>query len=425
LKNSKKVTADSSFDYEKNSFQSMLDDFLKNSSQENEKYNNDFLLQLQTSINYAKENLKELDIKDKYSVVSTDVLYDIDDKYYSLNKIHISSIFLPIKNIALSKDTSYLQKLKNHYDAITDKGYGINLYKLKETEIYFAIITIPTSIVNSESVSLFLCKKGYMFKILLKYKQYLKHNVKDPQKPILGEKMFNSIINNSIGLLKSKKELDKWNIKIKKGLLLTGPPGNGKTTMCKYIRDECTKMGYSYTVIENSELSACVAQNKSLSDLINGVDVSFFDDIDVDYFNRGSSQATIACSLLTALDGMVDNKYSIRIFSTNEEVQDLDPAFCRPGRIDHIFEFKLPSAKLRKQYFESFNIELKDYINNNNIKIIEDTDGLSFADLEFIRTQMIIEYIQSDKWNYQSILKDLVSRKEEVGSAREKIGFGL
>ena len=404
----------------------ILSKMLGDISNEGTQYSSDFLSQLKKSIDYAKEEFKELDIKnEEYNIVNIDCFYNIEDKYYTSSSFNICSIFIPVKKIGLSNNNPYFQKNKNHFDTLDFRGYGINLYRIKDTKIYFSVISIPTNVNNGEAVSAFLVKKGYMSKILLKYKDHVKKNMKKAKKPILNDKMFNAIINNSIGLLKSKKELDKWNIKIKKGLLLTGPPGNGKTTMCKYIRDECSRMGYSYSIIENSELASCIQQNKSLSDLINGIDVAFFDDVDVDYFNRSSSQSSVACGLLTALDGMVDNKYSIRIFSTNEEVQELDPAFCRPGRIDHIYEFDIPSPKLRKKYFEFYNQELKDYINENNIDIIEDTESLSFADLEFIRTQMVIEYIQTGKWNYKVILEELIERKREIGSSsKERIGFG-
>jgi len=404
----------------------ILSKMLGDISNEGTQYSSDFLSQLKKSIDYAKEEFKELDIKnEEYNIVNIDCFYNIEDKYYTSSSFNICSIFIPVKKIGLSNNNPYFQKNKNHFDTLDFRGYGINLYRIKDTKIYFSVISIPTNVNHGEAVSAFLVKKGYMSKILLKYKDHVKKNMKKAKKPILNDKMFNAIINNSIGLLKSKKELDKWNIKIKKGLLLTGPPGNGKTTMCKYIRDECSRMGYSYSIIENSELASCIQQNKSLSDLINGIDVAFFDDVDVDYFNRSSSQSSVACGLLTALDGMVDNKYSIRIFSTNEEVQELDPAFCRPGRIDHIYEFDIPSPKLRKKYFEFYNQELKDYINENNIDIIEDTESLSFADLEFIRTQMVIEYIQTGKWNYKVILEELIERKREIGSSsKERIGFG-
>jgi hypothetical protein len=55
--------------------------------------------------------------------------------------------------------------------------------------------------------------------------------------------------------------------------------------------------------------------------------VKFFDDIDVAYLDRKKGNGKMACSMLTAMDGMREDENLVRIFTTNEPVEELDPAF--------------------------------------------------------------------------------------------------
>jgi len=74
-------------------------------------------------------------------------------------------------------------------------------------------------------------------------------------------------------------------------------------------------------------------------------------------------ELTLEC-VLNLLDGIVELHDAMFIFTTNH-LENIDPAFLRPGRIDYILEFKKASAKTVREMveyrFRSYNIDFSIY----------------------------------------------------------------
>jgi transitional endoplasmic reticulum ATPase len=136
------------------------------------------------------------------------------------------------------------------------------------------------------------------------------------------------------------------NIPLKRGILLYGPYGCGKTLSALVTARKAEQHGWTFIYLD------------SVHDLEEGLKfaanytpaVLFVEDIDKALKAREIEQDTI----LNLLDG-INTKRSelITVFTTNF-VKQLDPAFCRPGRLDTIVEVKPPNrdaaARLAKYY---------------------------------------------------------------------------
>jgi hypothetical protein len=241
----------------------------------------------------------------------------------------------------------------------------------------------------------------------------------DAKPPVLEDGLLDSVVKNTVGFLKKAKLIEKYGVKIKRGLLLMGDPGNGKTMLCRYIQKLCSQNGIDWGVITSADIDGAYNEN-SLNDLFRQYTVSFFDDIDIQYMDRKSGNGKMACSLLTAMDGLVDTGHLVRIFTTNEEVKDLDKAFTRPGRIDKLITLKKPTLELRRQLVETWPEEIK-----NNIDVercVKESDDFSFAELEAIRTFLVTnKVIDGLDWNLETAFHEFHSRREE----NEKNGVGF
>ncbi len=205
-----------------------------------------------------------------------------------------------------------------------------------------------------------------------------------------------------------------------RGIILTGPPGNGKTMLCRYIERQCLQNNFTCSTSTASAIDKAYKDNELVS-IFTGSDVIFYDDIDIAYLNR-ANDGKMACAILTAMDGMCKNRdFMVRIFTTNEEINHLDPAFVRPGRIDKIIRLQKPSAELRQKTFESWPKELVQSIKLKDA--LDSTSDFSFAELEAIKISMVQDFLLSGgEWSFNRALKQVQTSRHGFAQ-RKQVGF--
>ena len=142
-----------------------------------------------------------------------------------------------------------------------------------------------------------------------------------------------------------------------KGILLTGPPGSGKTLLAKAAARES---GVNFISIKGPELlSKWVGESeKGVREVFKKARqaapcIVFIDEIDALAPRRGGgggeSHVTerVVSQLLTELDGIEELRGVVTLAATNR-ADILDPALLRPGRFDIQIEVPLPDQAMRR-----------------------------------------------------------------------------
>ena len=160
-----------------------------------------------------------------------------------------------------------------------------------------------------------------------------------------------------VDFLKNTKKYAALGAKIPKGILLTGPPGVGKTYLARAIAGEA---GVPFFHISGSDfvemfVGVGAARVRDLFDTAKAHRPSliFVDEIDAVGRQRGAGlggghdeREQTLNQLLVEMDGFDPNSGVILIAATNRP-DVLDPALLRPGRFDRQIVVDVPDAKGR------------------------------------------------------------------------------
>lgn len=123
-------------------------------------------------------------------------------------------------------------------------------------------------------------------------------------------------------------------IPLKRGVLLEGPYGTGKTLVAKQVAKETEKHGWTFiTVTSSSALKYALAFAKMYQPC-----VVFAEDMDRVAGNRNDA----ANNLINDIDGVVSKTDEIITVVTTNHAQNIEKAFLRPGRLDCVISLRPP-----------------------------------------------------------------------------------
>jgi len=207
----------------------------------------------------------------------------------------------------------------------------------------------------------------------------------------------------------------RMRLPFRRGYLLHGAPGNGKSTA---IRAMLSSRGLTaYTIRFFGEHTDDHDLDRLFTEAADEApSVVLLEDIDRVFPRTGESKTKISLQkLLNCLDGVASGESIITIATANEPTA-LDPAILRrPRRFDRVVCFANPTADLRRQYFLNIHpsfagVDLEEAVN--------ETAGFSFAQLR----EAFIMAAQTD-FNADNEIK-LADLMQSIWSLRGSLLYG-
>jgi len=196
---------------------------------------------------------------------------------------------------------------------------------------------------------------------------------------ILPDGLLERIERPTIGFGKHSQRLLAMGRHLKRGLLLHGAPGTGKTLTAMYL---ASQMRERTVLLLTGRGMGLVEQSCAMARLLQP-SIVVLEDVDLiaEERTREGACAALLFELLNQMDGLSDDADVIFLLTTNRP-DILEPALAsRPGRIDQAIEVPLPDAKCRRRLIELYSHGLS--LNMKGLdQLIAKTEGVSAA---FIR----------------------------------------
>ena len=171
---------------------------------------------------------------------------------------------------------------------------------------------------------------------------------------ILREGQMDDLIEDARTFLTRREWYLERGLPYRRGYLLHGPPGTGKSSTVLAIASE---LGMDLALLS---LTSASLDDNELGELLSSVPANaivLIEDIDCAFIKReqtGDKLSRLTFSgLLNALDGVAAGEGRL-LFATTNHPERLDPALVRPGRIDRRDEIGNATREQAKKVFERF-----------------------------------------------------------------------
>jgi hypothetical protein len=246
------------------------------------------------------------------------------------------------------------------------------------------------------------------------------------QPPVLPPEQLDLLWKNTIGYLESGNldRIKEYGGRAKRGVLLTGAPGNGKTMACRWIWEACRQRRWEYRLVTPDNYRSARAHD-SIETLftVERRGIVFFDDMDLALRDRDKvAETEDQAVFLSAMDGIAVHEGVVFVFTTNCSLDLIDRAFKRPGRLDVVLHFKAPDATLRRRLIDRWHPDVRGHIDADNA--VASTDGYSFAEIEELKNLLVMHFMDSSTWDWGWALKQFdVNRSELTGRPDRHVGF--
>jgi mitochondrial chaperone BCS1 len=178
-----------------------------------------------------------------------------------------------------------------------------------------------------------------------------------PRRPVpslvLADGVFEDVIEDLRDFYSSRTWYVERGVPYRRGYLLHGPPGNGKTTLVLAAAGE---LNLSVAVLSLSNRLLSDDALRSLVDALPPATVLLIEDVDCVFKTERttSDQTGVTLSgLLNALDGVSSREGRILFLTTNHP-ERLDAALVRPGRVDKKIELANATRSQAKRLYAWF-----------------------------------------------------------------------
>lgn len=177
--------------------------------------------------------------------------------------------------------------------------------------------------------------------------EFLSLSRREPGDLILNEETKQAIMANIFTPIQYTQAVRDADIPLKRGVLLHGEYGTGKTLCGTIVGNECVRNGWTYfNVKDQSQLIQTIHMARVYSP-----SVVYCEDID---HSVGGERTQGTSDILETIDGVLAKGSEVMLVFTTNNLSHIHGSFLRPGRLDALIEVEVPgkeaAAELIRRY---------------------------------------------------------------------------
>lgn len=166
------------------------------------------------------------------------------------------------------------------------------------------------------------------------------------QSVLLDADIMEQIETSILTPIKNTDRCRNLKIPLKRGVLLEGPYGTGKSLTSRMTAAVCAQNGWTFVLLDKVQgLQAALEFANRYSPA-----VVFAEDID----RIAEERDEFANDLINTIDGVLSKKSEIMTILTTNFAEKLNPVILRPGRLDAVVSLRAPSAETAEKLIRHY-----------------------------------------------------------------------
>lgn len=244
-------------------------------------------------------------------------------------------------------------------------------------------------------------------------------------KDIGGYENIKQELGQCVDILRNYTKYSRFNVRIPKGMILEGQPGNGKTLLAKGLAGEsgCGFISVSGSDFQEKYVGVGPTRIKEMFALAKEhvPCIIFIDEIDAlgrkrssDGESASNERDNTLNALLVEMDGFKNNT-GIFVLGATNRVDLLDSALTRPGRIDKKIYIGFPD-KVTREAILRIHIHGKPHDSTIQVEdLVEMTEGYSGAQIENLLNEAMLHALRENRFEFTLDDFDLMLNKMIAG----------
>lgn len=308
-----------------------------------------------------------------------------------------------VERAILTEDKVYFYKADDNVEYVTDNPqyaefkeflllHGVKLSD--ETSATAVIYVVMDLFIDIVFIGIFGALFVFIYRFFRKQFPVVKH-VDCHFSDIAGMDEAKKDLLQLVELIKKPDEFAGKGMRQPNGILLVGPPGNGKTLFARALAGECdvnfiatkaTDFQSMYMSIGPAKIKALFRQARKCAPCVVFIDE--FDGLGErrNYAGQAVDKENnrMVTALLNELDGFEQHTKGVLVIAATNNLHDLDPALIRPGRFDRKYIIQNPDQETRCELIQLY---LKGHSLTGKLdveKLASSFHGMSCAQIEAI-----------------------------------------